>query len=727
VFDAGLADDERFIAQLFDAVEQQAGLDHPNIAEVYDWDSDEGPFVVSELCSGGSLASLIARGTLLDPSQALVVALDVARGLNHGHEQGTIHRGLTPHNVAFGADGRVRITDFGLAPVRNGVSTAQSNRALENVRYASPEQARGRTITEATDLYSLALVINEVVTGVGPSVAETVVGTLMERAEHAALPDPTLGELQGPLERCGRVEASHRPEADELAIALLSAAEGMARPDLLPLAGIDEPLVSDEHLIVAGGLGDDDEPDEDVVPFDDFGDDHDGGERIDDEAIVESHLSVVQPAPLTTVEDITPDGDAEGSSAGAPDPGDASPENDIYRALLDDDDDEFDVSALGGLDDIEAFGADQEVAEPALSVVPNPSAEVGAGIDETAPAPQLAKESATLDVPRPSPSVRSARAAYDEVHDDATDRLPWWPLVLLVLLIAGAIAATYFLLGVGRTDDSRAAPNLIGLDIEDAIDAVTADVTVKRLEVRESGSIAGTIVSQSPAPNEELEAGDTLTVTISLGEEMVELPSDIVGVTLEQATARLVSVGLNLGEVTEEHSETLETGLVLGLDEPTTQKPAGQPVSLRISAGPEDRVVPNGILGVDVADAFSTLVASRLQPVEEKVFDPEQPVGMVLAADPRPGEIVPADSAVKLTVSAGPEPVEIPDITGLGFGEAREIITELGLVYLDVEGTPGQDVIGAEPPIGSVVDVGTEVTIILAEEDPDEDEEDAEG
>jgi beta-lactam-binding protein with PASTA domain len=149
-------------------------------------------------------------------------------------------------------------------------------------------------------------------------------------------------------------------------------------------------------------------------------------------------------------------------------------------------------------------------------------------------------------------------------------------------------------------------------------------------------------------------------------------------------------------------------------------------VDLRISAGPDDRIVPGQVVGLTIGDATSLLVGLRLQAVEEPTFDPEAVVGTVLASIPPAGQVVPADSAVTLIVSAGPEPVEMPDIIGLQLDEAIDVIKALGLIFIDTTGTPGEEVIGSVPPIGAVVDVGAEVTIIL--NDPvDEDEAEDEG
>jgi len=699
VFDAELADDEFFVERLLEAAEQASLLVHPNIATVLDWGDDGGAFIVSELCEGGSLAALLEEGHRLAPSQALVMTLECSRALNFGHEQGTVHRSIHPRNVLFTSDQQIRIADYGLAGAIAEAPAAQPSRALENVRYASPEQARGRPVGEPSDVYSLALVVNEAVSGSAPRVSETVVDTLMDRAESTAELDPALGGLLGPLERCGRVDPAERPEADELAIALLAAAESMSRPQALPLVGIGNGTgLADAPLLVSGGKA----PTTAVGPLMSSADLPEPviDLRLPDELDKSKELDELSDAELLAVDLGDEDGDTP---------------------------DEFDVSVLGDLDDVDSFAGedrltlvesapDQDEVAPALSGLENLEqaepvfAEVPGGDAET-----------SLDVPTLASAGRGAPLAYEELPDDADDRLPWWPLLALVMLVAALVAGGVYLFAFGDSSETATAPDLIGVSFDDVGERLgDRGWDVIRLDARVDGAVVGTVVAQDPAAGEEVDPDQGVTVTVSLGNEMVEVPSDIVGLTIDQAESRLGTVGLLVGRLSQEASESLAAGLVIGLDEPTTQMPTGEGVALRVSAGPEDRVVPSDVVGSTIGDATSLLVGLRLQAVEEPTFDPEIPAGTVMASIPIAGEIVPADSVVTLIVSAGPEPVEMPDIIGLQLDEAVDVITELGLIFIDSTGTPGEDVIGSLPPIGAVVDVATEVTIILAEPDDDE-------
>jgi serine/threonine-protein kinase len=712
VFDAALAEDDRFVERLLEAAEQASVLNHPNIVEIYDWGVHGGPYIVSELCEGGSLAALLEEGHRLAASQALVMTLECARAINYGHEQGAIHRNLTPRNVLFTSDQQVRVSDYGLAKVLADSPVSQASRALENVRYASPEQARGRPVGESSDLYSLALVVSEAVSGIAPHVAETVVGTLMERAEAAANLDGALGDLLPPLERCGRVDPTQRPEADELAIALLAAAESMPRPQSMPLVGIGNGTsLAEASLLVAGGvipISPVAAADESKAVNDEVGERAGSANRVagaiqrglvDGHTPASEHPVASQDMPdgfdVAALDDVVDVTDFAGDEPGPDEPGPDEPGPDEPRANPV-------APPLGVLENLEQ-------ADPVFAEIPG--ADIGT----------------ELDVPEPASTGRSTRVAYEELEDDAEDRLPWWPLVALGILIAGVVAAGTYFLVLNDSAELAFAPDVIGMQYDDLGDRLgERDWDITRLEARVDGTVVGSVLSQEPSPGDEVDPALGLTVTVSLGNQMIEIPSDIIGLTVEQAESRLGTVGLVLGRLSQESSEGLAAGLVIGLDEPTAQKPTGEGVDLRISAGPDDRIVPGQVVGLTIGDATSLLVGLRLQAVEEPTFDPEAVVGTVLASIPPAGQVVPADSAVTLIVSAGAEPVEMPDIIGLQLDEAIDVIKALGLIFIDTTGTPGEEVIGSVPPIGAVVDVGAEVTIIL--NDPvDEDEAEDEG
>jgi serine/threonine protein kinase len=116
VLHPALTDDEAFLRRFRAEARAAAALNHPNVMAVYDWGEEaDGPFIVCEFLGGGSLRSVLDRGTRLTPSQALVVGLEAARALDYANRRGLVHRDIKPANLLFDDEGRLRIADFGLA------------------------------------------------------------------------------------------------------------------------------------------------------------------------------------------------------------------------------------------------------------------------------------------------------------------------------------------------------------------------------------------------------------------------------------------------------------------------------------------------------------------------------------------------------------------------------------------------------------------------------------
>jgi len=232
------ADDAAFIRRFRSEARTAAGLNHPNLLAVYDWGEDEVPFLVTEFIGGGSLRAMLDQGRRLTIAQATLVGLEAARGLDHAHRQGLVHRDLKPANLLFGDDGRLRIADFGLArALADAAVTEPSGAVLGTARYSSPEQAQGRPLTGRSDVYSLALVLIEAVTGRVPFSVDTTIGTLMARVAEPIPVSSRLEVLQPALEAAGQVQPEDRPDAAELSGLFLRATEQLDPPDPLPLAG----------------------------------------------------------------------------------------------------------------------------------------------------------------------------------------------------------------------------------------------------------------------------------------------------------------------------------------------------------------------------------------------------------------------------------------------------------------------------------------------------------
>ena len=235
---SGLSDDARFLRRFRAEAKAAAQLSHPNLLAVYDWGEDtSATYLVTEVLLGGSLLDVIDRSPRLTPSQGLLVALQVAQGLNYAHDLGWVHRDIKPANLLFGEEGRLRIADFGIArAVAEAAWTEPEGILVGTARYAAPEQAESDAIDGKADLYSLALTIIEAVTGRVPLLGENALATMVLRQDRDVDQLDELGPLAAALGPAGRADPSQRPTAAELIDVLTRTARSLPRPRRLPLA-----------------------------------------------------------------------------------------------------------------------------------------------------------------------------------------------------------------------------------------------------------------------------------------------------------------------------------------------------------------------------------------------------------------------------------------------------------------------------------------------------------
>ena len=218
-------------------VDVASSLRHPCIEHVIDHgdavlDGDKYLYSVSERLAGGSLRDFLDRGRRLTPSQALIVGIDVCRALDTAAKQGVTHGDLRPSRLVFGLDRRVRLVGFG-APLR-----PLDALGVDQALYAAPELAEGGARGASSDIYSLALILIEAMTGDVPFAGDTVAGCFANRAGKLMPVSADFGALAQVLERAGRPDATERFSPREMGSALVQAAEKMARPTPIDIVGL---------------------------------------------------------------------------------------------------------------------------------------------------------------------------------------------------------------------------------------------------------------------------------------------------------------------------------------------------------------------------------------------------------------------------------------------------------------------------------------------------------
>jgi len=184
------ADDEQFLARFHREARAAAALNHPNVVAIHDRGGSAGSsYIVMEYVPGETVKELVQRAGRLSPAAARVIELDLLAALQAAHDRGIVHRDVTAQNVLLTEDGRVKVTDFGIA--RFGSSTLTSTGVVMGTsRYLSPEQARGEPTDERSDLYSAGVVLFEMLTGRLPFEGDNDLAIALRHANEPA-PSPT--------------------------------------------------------------------------------------------------------------------------------------------------------------------------------------------------------------------------------------------------------------------------------------------------------------------------------------------------------------------------------------------------------------------------------------------------------------------------------------------------------------------------------------------------------
>ncbi|MEO9223384.1 MAG: protein kinase, partial [Acidimicrobiales bacterium] len=508
---AALADDHDFLRRFQAEARSAAALNHPHIMAVYDWGQDDVPYLVLEYLAGGSVRGMLDKGWRLSPSQALRVGLEAARALEYAHSRGLVHRDIKPANLLFGEEGRLRIADFGLArALAEAAWTEPQGAVLGTARYAAPEQAQGERLDGKADVYALALVLVEAVTGHVPFAADTTIGTLMARVHDPLDPPEALGPLREPLARAGTTDPADRLDARGLVVALMAAARELTAPKPLPLAGT---AASDP-----------------AVPLVD-----------------------ANPTAIPTSNTAQP-GDDD-ATVGAP------------LSVLEADDDPRDVIAA----DATTQGDALEPPEPAEPPKP--------------PKPPEPLDGADL-VADTGPKRRSRW------------RKAMWAIVAVLILVAVAVGGVVGYRSVAAKPAHPVPSSLIGLTQADALTKVQAlkfDWKTQVVHARKDGSTPGTVIATRPATGKKLTEGSRLTLVISDGNTLVNVPGDVVGKTFDDAKAELAAPNLDLVAQSKLQSdETAPKGAVLKLADGTPPQLAkGSAITLIVSDGPAPRTIPD--------------------------------------------------------------------------------------------------------------------------------------
>ncbi|MDA3019908.1 MAG: PASTA domain-containing protein [Actinomycetota bacterium] len=544
-------------------------MSHPNVLRLTSFGRAtirgvERVYVVHERLTGGSLQDMIDRSRLLTPSQALVVGLEVCRALDYAHKRGMSHHDLRPSSIVFGEDRKARVADIGVASVI--AEKAWGDDAMvsqERARYCAPEQAQGEPFDEKTDVYALALILVEAVTGTVPFLTDSVVGTMWARVDKLFPVSADLGGLAAVLDKAGRSDPLERSSAADMGRALVQAGPTLPRPTQIPIVS----------SAIFGVEGEEDRTDDLTKPreFNELSDD--------------SQSFVASTTDTMTIRD-----DADAVVAAGVDIEDKpligrwivaavavlaliTGGYFLFSALQKD---SYAIPDLIGVDQGEATNLVTEfkweivVVEEANEELPvgaviRTDPETGKKL-ETGKALTFVVSTGPPPVPLPELNGLDAATALATLTDgglvlgvetpEYSEQVPAgviirWAISSQPTLVAGqeVIKGTAVDTFVSQGPAPRVVPDLTGMSIESATTALTdLQLTINRGDDQFSLVAAGGVATQSPAPGESLARGTAVTVAISKGPDLVAVPQ-LLTLKFDKVGPALAAAGFVLGNV----------------------------------------------------------------------------------------------------------------------------------------------------------------------------------
>src|ERR1700733_9221783 len=604
----GLASDTSFLKRFGAEARSVASLNHPHILRVFDWGEDtDGPYLVTEYLGGGSLRDLLDRGVRLSHSQAAQLGAEVAQGLAYAHSRSLVHRDIKPANLLFDEEGRVRVADFGVArALAEAAWTEPAGAMVGTARYASPESAEGKKVDGRADVYSLALVLYEAVTGTVPFVADTTMGTLMARVGVPLPPNAALGPLDEVLSRAAAPEVEDRLDAAGLAARLGALASALPTPQPLPL----HPARQEEPLPMNGFrppvLADQTQVAVPMVPIAPVGTKAGPGEVFDAELVDEKKRRRKAAG-----------GGTGGGAVVAPRPQGHRKRYWIIGAVI-----LVLALAAGGLVAAKNKVFTPSHPAPVLVKLTLPQAHAAASKDHFT----LRLDHGITSIAVPAGSVISQTPKAGTVLKEGS--------TLSVVPSIGPPPVT--------------VPPLAGMTCAQATVALTAAHLVGTCAAPQySNTVAvgvllswayGTTPNPTSAPY-----GSTITMVPSQGHAPVPVPDIPQTYSFGQAQAALQAVGLTATQ-DPESSTTIASGMVISTNPASgAMAPFGSAVTVTVSTGPPTVAVPN-VIGMTIAQATTTLQSAGLA-VAGVSGDPTK---MAKGTDPATGATVPTGSAVTI-------------------------------------------------------------------------------
>lgn len=707
------AADEAFVTRFRREAQAAANLNHPNIVAIYDWGRDTDTYyMVMELIEGRTLREILRSEGALLPRRAAEIAAEAAAALTVAHQAGVFHRDVKPGNIMITRDGAVKVTDFGIArALDDSEELTRTGAVIGTATYFSPEQAQGLPADERSDVYSLGIVLYEMLAGRPPFTGESPVAVAYQHvSEHAPLADEVNPEVPAELAAIARRAMAKDPAeryqtADEMRSDLLLYLGGNR-----PVAAAAAVAAAPTALVTAPPAT---APPDEAARAVAYVPDNPAG-RGTYYAAVAGLLAALAVGIFVLSRLLSGGATAAAAEVTVPDLRN-QPRDQAFDALQ-----ALDLK-------VRTRSEPSETVPEGLVIDtdPPPGADVPSGSYVTVIVSLGVERFAVPAVVGDTEQVaRSRMEAQGFVVGPVTYRFAEGTEEGIVIEqdpLPGIEAepGTMISLVVSKGPESLTVPNVAGIAQETAILQLSRE-GFENVEVREEFSEdveTGFVIRTEPGAGQVVPRSATVAVVVSKGPAPVAIP-DLTGMTPSDAEATLRASGLTMvvGDPVEVALDTGLVGLVAEQDPAAGGTlPAGSEVTVRLGK-PRQVVVPDliGLTDAEASDAGAA--AGVIVEIVGTVGTTDSAlVGKVVSQDPAAGGAVDEGTGVSILIGV---PV-VPDIIGLTEEDARAAVEAYGLT-LEVVGTGETTdtalvgkVVSQDPAAGAEVAPGTAVTVTL--------------
>lgn len=530
------SEDVNFVTKFRTEAQSAAGLEHPNIVNIYDVGSQEGMYyIIMEYVEGITLKTYIEKKGQLTFKEAISIAIQVGRGIEAAHKKNIIHRDIKPQNIMISTEGKVKVMDFGIA--RAATSNTINSDVMGSVHYSSPEQARNGFVDGRSDIYSLGIVMYEMVTGRVPFDGDTTVAVALQHLqEEMVAPSAYAPELPISLEKiilkCTMKSPDRRYATIEDLLLDLKKALVSPNEDFVTIGSADDVektrvISPEEQEQIREGLAEGEEADEGELLEDEEDEEEDGpvNPKLDKAITIMGIAAAVIIIAIVIY--------IVGSFFGL-----------FHFGTKKSDSDKDSKTQAEQVEMIDVLGMTEDDAVAALKKA-GISYEIVYESSDDAEEGEVIKQSA-----------------------DEGDKVSTTEKVKITVCKEGDLEI----------------PSVVGMNGDAAIQTLKDKGFKANRTFEYSSDVAeGQVISQTPTGVGK--KGDTVTIVVSAGIQSVQVPS-LTNKTQQEAANELASVGLQVGNVTTEYSDNYAAGRVIrqGITQGKTVD-AGTSVDLVISDG----------------------------------------------------------------------------------------------------------------------------------------------